>query len=91
MLTVEATLDPGESLLLEKAPRVFGAQVGEVLLAALAPALSEWAGGAVLVDVEGNGREGLFDGVDLSRTVGWFTNIFPVALRPGATRGGGRS
>jgi non-ribosomal peptide synthase protein (TIGR01720 family) len=73
-------LGAGDSLLLEGAPRVFGAQVGEVLLAALGPALAEWAGGAVLVDVEGHGREDLFDDVDLSRTVGWFTNIFPVVL-----------
>ena len=34
----------------------------------------------LLVDLEGHGREALFDDVDLSRTVGWFTTIFPVAL-----------
>src|SRR6202022_2137324 len=31
-------------------------------------------------DLEGHGREDIFDGVDLSRTVGWFTTIFPVLL-----------
>ena len=34
----------------------------------------------MLVDLEGHGREELLDGVDLSRTVGWFTTMFPVAL-----------
>ena len=30
----------------------------------------------------GHGREELFDDVDLSRTVGWFTTLFPVCLTP---------
>jgi non-ribosomal peptide synthase protein (TIGR01720 family) len=30
--------------------------------------------------MEGHGREDVIDGVDLSRTVGWFTTLFPVAL-----------
>jgi non-ribosomal peptide synthase protein (TIGR01720 family) len=34
--------------------------------------------------VEGHGREDLFRGTDLSRTVGWFTSAFPVRLDPGA-------
>ena len=41
------------------------------------------AGGSVLVDLEGHGREDLFPGVDLSRTVGWFTAMYPVRLDPG--------
>ena len=32
------------------------------------------------MNLEGHGRENLFDDVDLSRTVGWFTSIFPVRL-----------
>ncbi|MEU4768131.1 amino acid adenylation domain-containing protein [Actinosynnema sp. NPDC023794] len=37
--------------------------------------------GTVLVDVEGHGREEhIVDGVDLSRTVGWFTTIHPERL-----------
>ena len=41
------------------------------------------AGTAVLVDLEGHGREEIFADVDLSRTVGWFTSLFPVRLDPG--------
>jgi non-ribosomal peptide synthetase component F len=57
------------------------AATNDVLLAALAWALSRWTGRTtVSVDLEAHGREEILDGVDLSRTVGWFTSIFPVAL-----------
>jgi non-ribosomal peptide synthase protein (TIGR01720 family) len=41
------------------------------------------------IDLEGHGREEIIEGVDLSRTVGWFTTIFPVLLQlePAATPG----
>jgi non-ribosomal peptide synthase protein (TIGR01720 family) len=52
-----------------------------VLLAASAWALSQWTGRSqVSIDLEGHGREDVFDEVDLSRTVGWFTTMFPVSL-----------
>jgi non-ribosomal peptide synthase protein (TIGR01720 family) len=34
----------------------------------------------VCIDLEGHGREALFDDIDLTRTVGWFTSMFPVRL-----------
>src|SRR5436190_2803876 len=44
-------------------------------------ALAPWTGTATLrIDLEGHGREAIFEDVDLSRTVGWFTSIFPVVL-----------
>ena len=53
----------------------------ELLLTALARSFARWTGDRVLwVDLEGHGREELFEGVDLSRTVGWFTSMFPVRL-----------
>ncbi|MBG0857036.1 amino acid adenylation domain-containing protein [Streptomyces spinoverrucosus] len=77
--------------LLSAVPAAFGAGVNDVLLAGLALAFADWrrrAGGtdtSVLVDLEGHGREEELagDGVDLSRTVGWFTSVFPVRLDPG--------
>jgi non-ribosomal peptide synthase protein (TIGR01720 family) len=67
--------------LLRAAPTAYRTRVNDVLLAALAWALSRWTGRrTVSVDLEGHGREEVLDGVDLSRTVGWFTTIFPVAL-----------
>ncbi len=73
-LTTEETRE-----LLREAPRAYGTRVDELLLAALAWALKSWVGAPdLLVDVEGHGREALFEDVDLSRTVGWFTAIYPV-------------
>ncbi|WP_438016720.1 amino acid adenylation domain-containing protein [Sorangium sp. So ce315] len=55
-------------------------RVDEILLAAFAGALARWTGDpAVRIDLEGHGRDAL-DDVDLSRTVGWFTSIYPIRL-----------
>ena len=80
--SVSVRLDPEQTrALLQDVPGVYRTQVNDVLLAALGRVLAGWAGRErVLLDLEGHGREELFEGVDLSRTVGWFTTIFPVAL-----------
>ncbi|MEU1799623.1 amino acid adenylation domain-containing protein [Streptomyces sp. NPDC019937] len=67
--------------LLRRVPGVYRARINDVLLAALGRALTAWTGQErTLIDLEGHGREDLFEGVDLSRTVGWFTAAHPVAL-----------
>ncbi len=67
--------------LLRESPWAYSTRVDELLLAALVRTLGEWAGGpAVLVDLEGHGREELFDDLDVTRTVGWFTSLYPVVL-----------
>ncbi|MGJ5138766.1 non-ribosomal peptide synthase/polyketide synthase [Bradyrhizobium oligotrophicum] len=72
--------------LLKQAPAAYRTQVNDLLLAALARAVSRWCGlGECLVELEGHGREDLFEGIDLSRTVGWFTTAFPVRLSAGAS------
>jgi amino acid adenylation domain-containing protein/non-ribosomal peptide synthase protein (TIGR01720 family) len=70
------------SVLLGEANRAYRTQPNELLLAALADAMSEWSGGQLLIDVEGHGRAELFDDVDLSRTVGWFTSWHPHRSAP---------
>jgi amino acid adenylation domain-containing protein/non-ribosomal peptide synthase protein (TIGR01720 family) len=86
--TVSTELGPAETrALLQEAPEAYRTQVNDLLLAALARAFAAWTGeSTLLVDLEGHGREEIFAGVDLSRTVGWFTTLFPVALSlpPGA-------
>jgi non-ribosomal peptide synthase protein (TIGR01720 family) len=53
-------------------------QINDILLTALVQILAKWTGSnSVLLDLEGHGREDIFEDVDLSRTVGWFTTIFP--------------
>ncbi len=71
--------------LLKEAPAAYRTQVNDLLLTALARALSPE--GDLLIDLEGHGREDLFDDVDVSRTVGWFTSVFPVRLRAGGALG----
>ncbi|MFE7096483.1 alpha/beta fold hydrolase, partial [Streptomyces erythrochromogenes] len=66
--------------LLERGPAAFHAEVNDVLLAGLDLAVAEWRGRSLLVEVETHGREQLHAGVDLSRTVGWFTSTHPVLL-----------
>ena len=67
--------------LLNEVPKVYHTQINDLLLTALMLAFREWTGvNALLLDLEAHGREELFEGVDLSRTVGWFTTIFPVRL-----------
>ncbi|HEU4510844.1 MAG TPA: amino acid adenylation domain-containing protein [Pyrinomonadaceae bacterium] len=67
--------------LLQEVPGVYHTKINEVLLSALGLALKEWSGHNVaLVDLEGHGREQISERVDVSRTVGWFTSIYPVLL-----------
>jgi amino acid adenylation domain-containing protein/non-ribosomal peptide synthase protein (TIGR01720 family) len=72
--------------LLQELPAIYRGQINDILLTALCWAFRSWTGQtALFVDLEGHGREPLFDEVDLTRTVGWFTSIFPVLLDTGAT------
>ncbi|WP_144174656.1 non-ribosomal peptide synthetase [Pseudomonas sp. Kh13] len=69
--------------LLQQAPAAYRTQINDLLLTALARVVSRWtAQPQVLVRLEGHGREELFEGIDLSRTVGWFTSMYPVRLSP---------
>ena len=83
--TVSVSLTADEtSVLLQDVAVAYRTQINEVLLTALVRALAPWTGSSsVLLDLEGHGREDVLDGVDLSRTVGWFTTIFPVCLEGG--------
>ncbi|MBG0567780.1 non-ribosomal peptide synthetase [Actinoplanes aureus] len=75
-------------------PAAFHASAQEVLLTSLALAVAEWRAGlgrgddaSVLLNLEGHGREDLVEGLDLSRTVGWFTSNYPVRLDAAAVSG----
>lgn len=83
--TVSVSLSLEETqALLSQVPPVYRTEVNDILLTALAQTLCRWTGQpSVCVELEGHGREDLFDGVELSRTVGWFTTRFPVWLTPG--------
>ncbi|WFR73335.1 condensation domain-containing protein [Prescottella defluvii] len=66
-------------------PRVFHGSVEDGLLSALALAVVRWRRergidiDAMSIAIEGHGREDqVLPGADLSRTVGWFTSLYPV-------------
>ncbi|MFJ8211213.1 amino acid adenylation domain-containing protein [Streptomyces sp. NPDC096033] len=68
---------------LTRLPAAFRATGTDVLLAALALAVNRWRGDArsTLVRLEGHGREeDAVPGADLSRTVGWFTSMYPAQV-----------
>jgi non-ribosomal peptide synthase protein (TIGR01720 family) len=75
--------------LLETVPGTLRASVNDVLLTGLAVALDRCGRtGGTLVDLEGHGREELTPGMDLSRTVGWFTKVHPVRIDAGGQNAG---
>ncbi|HEV2639575.1 MAG TPA: condensation domain-containing protein, partial [Actinocrinis sp.] len=80
--TVRVSLDPQETgALLRDVPRAFATRINDALLTAIAHAVGGWTGRRrTLIGLEGHGREDLFADTDLSRTVGWFTSVFPVVL-----------
>ncbi|MBP5972964.1 amino acid adenylation domain-containing protein [Brasilonema sp. CT11] len=80
--TVSVSLCVEETqVLLQQVPAAYRTQINDILLTAITQTFAQWTGeSSLLIDLEGHGREELFEDIDLSRTVGWFTSIFPVHL-----------
>ncbi|WP_460745720.1 non-ribosomal peptide synthase/polyketide synthase, partial [Nocardia goodfellowii] len=83
-IRVEVSAEVTQSLL-TTVPALFHGGVNDGLLTALALAVTSWRAqrgireDSALIRLEGHGREeAVVPGADLSRTVGWFTAIFPV-------------
>ncbi|WP_353569918.1 amino acid adenylation domain-containing protein [Candidatus Albibeggiatoa sp. nov. BB20] len=73
--------------LLQNVHQAYNTQINDILLTALALAVSKWtAQTAILFDLEGHGRDLVEDELDLSRTVGWFTSMYPVVLQTNTTQ-----
>ncbi len=83
--TITLSLTEGETAdFLQRAPAAYATQVNDLLLTALGDAMQPWVGvGDVLIDLEGHGREDIGAHADFSRTVGWFTSLFPLRLPVG--------
>ena len=86
-LTLPATVT---GPLLTRLPAAFHCGINDVLLTGLVVAIADWcrrrgrgSGHAVRLDLEGHGREEVIAAAELSRTVGWFTSMFPVRLDAG--------
>ncbi|MET8654896.1 amino acid adenylation domain-containing protein [Nocardia aurea] len=82
--------------LLTTLPGLFHGGVEDTLLATLALAVRRWRAGrdaatdddSVLIRLEGHGRQQeIVPGADLSRTIGWFTTVYPVRIDAASTDG----
>ncbi len=84
--TVIVSLSAEQTFVLtEEAPLVYRARINKVLLAALLMALTRWSGRrTIAIDVLEHGRNGSLSGLDLSRTVGWFSSEYPLVLMASA-------
>jgi non-ribosomal peptide synthase protein (TIGR01720 family) len=80
--TVSVSLTAEETTqLLRDVSKAYRTQINDVLLTALARAFRKWTGErSLLVDLESHGRDALPEGVDVSRTVGWFTTAYPLRI-----------
>lgn len=79
---IQVSLLPIETRqLLQEVPRSYGTQINEVLLTALSMAIRDWSGSDQLsIWLEGHGRGSLTAEMDLSRSIGWFTSLFPINI-----------
>lgn len=67
--------------LLNNVNQAFGTDINDILLTALGLSVRDtFDNTKILVEMEGHGREDIIDGLDINRTVGWFTSLFPVIL-----------
>jgi non-ribosomal peptide synthase protein (TIGR01720 family) len=87
--TIVVRLDAARTeSLLKDTSAAYRARIDEVLVTALVHAYCRWSGkGRLLVDLEGHGRQPLWEDVDLTRTVGWFTSLYPAVLSVEADSG----
>ncbi|KAA1003859.1 AMP-binding protein [Paraburkholderia panacisoli] len=73
------------------AHQAYGTDANDLLIAALHAGFRSWSSSdALLIDLEGHGRDALADVVDLSRSIGWFTSIYPVLIDASASDDPGR-
>ncbi|UUY07405.1 amino acid adenylation domain-containing protein [Pseudomonas sp. J452] len=83
---LELSLEAGFTReLLHAGQQAYRLRADELLLTALSRVLCAWSEQpALTVHLESHGRAPLFDDIDLSRSVGWFTSLYPVRLQPDA-------
>ncbi|WP_025688421.1 non-ribosomal peptide synthetase [Paenibacillus zanthoxyli] len=75
--------DKDTKRIVEKVSKRIKGSMKEILLASLLTALGKRAGNgtnSITFNIEGHGREELFTDIDISRTVGWFTSMYPVTF-----------
>ncbi len=81
-VNISGSLDKNNTnLLMTKANAAYGTKANDLLIAALFMTIKDLTNQTdILVSIEGHGREELFENIDISQTVGWFTTIYPVRM-----------
>jgi amino acid adenylation domain-containing protein len=68
--------------IIRDAHKAYNTEVNDLILCALMRSFTSWTKEpGIVIDMEGHGREDMIEGIDISRTTGWFTTIYPVVLR----------
>jgi fengycin family lipopeptide synthetase D len=80
--TIETELSREETAqLLTGVNHAYKTEIDDILITALGLAVNRWAGvQRVAVNLEGHGRENIIPGIDIARTVGWYTSEYPLVL-----------
>ncbi|MGN4752452.1 amino acid adenylation domain-containing protein [Bacillus cereus group sp. MYBK220-1] len=82
---VEINSETTRKLLFE-AGKTYGTEINDLLLASLAVAVNRWKNTKqITIEMEGHGREAIDKEIAIDRTVGWFTSVYYVVLKTGAT------
>jgi amino acid adenylation domain-containing protein/non-ribosomal peptide synthase protein (TIGR01720 family) len=86
-VTLSSVFETAETAQLTgKANVAFGTRADELMITALVLTISDIIQeNEIVIELEGHGREDLFEDMDISRTVGWFTSMYPVVLRKTGT------
>ncbi|NBI30069.1 non-ribosomal peptide synthetase [Chengkuizengella marina] len=75
-LSVEET-----TKLLTNVHKAYNTEMNDILLCALGLSLKKWTGeNQFMISLEGHGREEVIKDINIGRTIGWFTSIYPVRL-----------
>jgi phthiocerol/phenolphthiocerol synthesis type-I polyketide synthase E len=81
LVRLSSTLDALETGEIDDARRRLRLPIEDILLVALGRTIAAAVGdGAIAVELNGDGRSVLKPDIDLRRTVGWFSTVYPVAL-----------
>jgi amino acid adenylation domain-containing protein/non-ribosomal peptide synthase protein (TIGR01720 family) len=80
LITITLSEEETEKLL-RQVNKAYNTEINDILLTSLGLAYKDWSGiEKVLINLEGHGREQDFLNINIARTVGWFTSIYPVIL-----------
>lgn len=80
VVSIEWTAEETDQLL-KQTNHTYNTEINDLLLTALGMSIHDWTGQEkIVVNLEGHGREQIISDMDITRTVGWFTSMYPVIL-----------